>query len=169
MNINLWLAISLIILLELIVPTILCLTLKNKPLSLKVCTIILAVLFFAFLFVGTTAEVTLKNNIIKVNYVFTDSWFDFKIKFGSTSISNIMVNIVLLFPVSYIVFVFSKTNYFAKCIFFAFVVSLIIETYQWVLPIPRGTEIIDLILNTLCGVVSYLYCKLLKRFGAFKK
>ena len=168
MELNVYIAIALIVFLELVLPTVLCFALKNHQKALKICTIILAVIFFAFLFIGTSAEVTLENKIVSAHYKFDGNWFNFKFGFGSTGFINVLVNIFLLFPIGYIVFAFSEKHNFLKCVLWALAISLVIETYQWVLPVPRGTEIIDLLLNTASGAVAYLYCKLLSVLGGFK-
>lgn len=164
---NVYVAIALIVFFEGVLPTLLCFSLKNHPKALKICTIVLAVIYFAFLFVGTSAEVTLSNNVVSAHYVFNNKWFDFRFGFGSIGFVNIVVNIFLLFPIGYIVFAFSKKHNLLKCVLFALLISLLIETYQWILPVPRGTEIIDLLLNTASGFVAYCYCKILNLLGAF--
>lgn len=168
MEINVWIVISMIVGLELCLPTILCFVLKNNQKAFKITMACLSAVFFVLLFVGTTAEVTLKQNTVAVCYKTTELWFDFGITFGNTDITNIAVNLLLLFPVGYIVFTFSGKNYFFKCTAMALIISLIIETYQWVLPFPRSTEVIDIILNTASGIIGYAYSKLLLHFGAFK-
>lgn len=168
MEINVWIVISMIVGLELCLPTILCFVLKNNQKAFKITIACLSVVFFVLLFVGTTAEVTLKNNTIAVCYKTTGQWFDFGITFGNIDITNIFVNLFLLFPVGFIVFTFSDKNHFVKCTILALIISLIIETYQWVLPFPRSTEIIDILLNTASGIVGYAYSKLLLHLGAFK-
>lgn len=62
------------------------------------------------------------------------------------------------------VYIFSDKYNFVKCVFISFLVSLTIETYQFVLPITRLT---DLVFNTFSGVISGAYCALLKKLSVF--
>jgi len=80
----------------------------------------------------------------------------------------VLINLFMLFPIGFIVYVFSKDKPFLKTIIITLLVSLIIETLQFVLPIHRNTEILDIILNFLSGVISASYCHLLSKLK-FKK
>ena len=156
------------ILLMIVLPTILILTLKNHPKKLKIVAIILSVIYFSLLFIGTTFKVSLKNGNLSVYPDFTRKWFSLRFLISSFSPINITINLILLFPIGFIVFSFAKKHPFLKTILCAFLLSLLIELYQFILPVARTTELTDLLFNTLSGVLSALYCKLLQKFGGFK-
>ena len=151
-----------------ILPTILVLSLKNHPKALKISAICLMLVYFVVLFIGTTFKISLKQGNLKISADFTKPWFSMRFLLYSFKPVNLTINIALLFPVGFLVFCFANKHRFLKTIILAFSLSLLIELYQFILPISRTSELTDLLFNTLGGVLSALYCKLLQHFGAFK-
>ena len=141
-----------------ILPTLLILCLDSHQKALKICTVILSVAYFILLFIGTSFNLQIKSNNLVIYPDFTKPWFSLKFIPYNFSLSNILVNLALLFPIGFIVSVFSKRKAFLKTILYSFLVSLLIELYQFILPISRGTELTDILFNTLGGVLSGLYC-----------
>lgn len=167
MKINLILCAVLFFALAVVFPTAMFLLLKRKQKLLKRLTVVLFFVYLCLLFVGTTATVGIENLDAVIGFDFSNDWFSLSfVAFGLGKL-NIILNLFLLFPVGYVVFLFSKKHRVLKTILVAFFMSLIIETYQWILPINRNTEIFDVILNTASGLISAMYCKLISRFGAF--
>ena len=159
MIINLKLAIIVTIFCMLFLPTILFILLKNKPKALKICAAVLFAVYLVFLFIATTASIILKNGNVCIAFNFDKEWFSLDFSwFGLTKI-NTLINLFLLFPVGFVVYTFSNKHQFLKTILFSLAISLIIETYQFVLPIHRNTEISDVFFNTLSGLISATYCK----------
>lgn len=71
------------------------------------------------------------------------------------SIINIIGNIVMFMPIGFLIpLVYDKLNSYKKVVLFGFVTSLIIELTQ--LFLARGTDVDDLILNTIGAVLGYL-------------
>ena len=153
----------------LILPTILVLTLKNRPNALKICVIFLMVAYFILLFIGTTFTFELRRGHVSISADFTKDWFSMRFLLYSFKPINLTINIALLFPIGFIVYYFSSEHKFLKTILFSLALSVFIEFYQFMLPIARTTELTDIFFNTLGGFLSALYCVFLQKFGAFKQ
>ena len=161
--------ITIIFVLMLILPTFLIICLKNRPKALKISALVLGIIYFTLLFIGTTFKVYIKNNNLVIYPDFTKNWFSLKFLLSDFSVTNILINLALLFPIGFIVYVFAKKHRFSKTILFSFLLSLFIEFYQFALPISRATELTDILFNTISGVISATYCSTLEKFGCFKK
>lgn len=124
---------------------------------------IILIVYLAIIFVGTTAVIKFKSNSMIIDYDFTNGWFSMSfLWFGSTK-TNFFVNLIMMFPIGFFVFTFCKKHLILKTILFSFILSLIIETYQFVLPVARNTEVLDLILNTLSGAISAIYMFIMRK------
>jgi len=167
MSIKLVIAIALFLMIAL--PTILLFALKNHQKALKICTIILMIIYFSLLFIGTSFSVTVKSGNLVIAPNFNKEWFSLNFVAHNLSSTNILVNLALLLPTGFIVYIFAKKHRFLKTILFAFLLSLFIEFYQFVLPVSRATELTDIILNTLSGVISAIYCFILEKCGVFNR
>ena len=165
MIINLKLAIIVTIFCMLILPTILFILLKNKPKLLKICACVLFAFYIVFLFVGTTASINLNSGNVNIFLNFDKNWFSLDFDWFETSKTNILINLFLLFPVGFVVYTFSNKKQFLKTILLSLAISLIIELYQFVLPIHRNTELSDIIFNTLSGLISAVYCEVLNKIS----
>ena len=161
MIVNLKLAIIVTIFCMLIIPTALFVLLKNKPRALKICASVLLAVYLVFLFIGTTASISLKNNNIIINFYFDKPWLSLDFSWFGLSKINTLINLFLLFPVGFVVYAFSNKHPFLKTILISLAISVLIELYQFVLPIHRNTELSDVIFNTLSGLISATYCKVL--------
>ena len=73
----------------------------------------------------------------------------------------------MMFPVGFLVYIFSKKHRFIKTILIALILSFVIEFYQFMLPISRTTELTDLLFNGLSGIISAIYCYFLTKLGFF--
>ena len=125
------------IVLMIVLPTILILTLKNHPKALKVSAIILAIIYFTLLFIGTTFHLSIRNGDLFIYSDFSQKWFSMNFLIASFHPVNLTINIILLFPLGFIVFFCAKKHPFLKTILFTFLLSLFIEIYQFVLPVRR--------------------------------
>ena len=155
-------------LLMVVVPTILVFALKNHQKALKITTFIFACIYFVVLFIGTTCVLNIDSNTTKISFDFTKDWFSIDFLWFDFRLGNMFINLSMLFPLGFIVYVFANHKPFLKTILFAFLLSLLIELYQFVLPIYRNTELTDILFNTLSGVISATYCFVLSKFKAFK-
>lgn len=168
MTINFYFALVIVFFFMLVLPTTLVFALKHKPKVLKWCIAVLFVIYLLLLFVGTAGKINLKNNTLKIDFNFTNDWFSLYFSWFSFSKTNVLINLFLLFPVGYVVFTHSEKHQFFKTVLLALFISLLIEIYQWILPIHRNTELSDVLFNMISGLISAIYCNLLLKFGAFK-
>lgn len=166
MSINLYLAFALAFLLMVAIPTTLVFALKNKPKVLKPIIAIMSIIYLCFLFIGTLTLFGKSGDTITFTFNFSSThWFSSYFIWGSFGKLNILINLLMLFPVGYIVFTFAKKHKFLKTILAAFLLSITIELLQFILPICRNTEILDIALNTISGVISATYCWLLSKIS----
>ena len=168
MKINFFLAASIMFVLMVIVPPIILKIFRNKPHIIKILSICLGVVYAVLLVIGTTADVSMKNNVISIKYSNSIDWFSMRFAVLNGGIAHILINLVLLFPIGFLVYIFSSKHCFLKTVLISFAVSIIIETYQFILPVDRSTELADIVFNTLSGVLSATYCEILKRFKLFE-
>ncbi len=166
---NTFLFLSLAFLLAVVVPTILVFALKKHQKALKITSIVFFCVYFVCLFIGTTCDLEISADKIFISFNFTEPWFSIDFLFLDFSLDNMFVNLSMMFPLGFIVYVFAEKKPFVKTILFALCLSLFVEFYQFILPIYRNTEITDILFNTLSGVISATYCQILKMYGAFQK
>ena len=169
MKINICWAYAIAVLLMLIIPTILVFALKRKPKTLKVTAGVLITIYFGLLFVGTAGKISLSGENFTISFDFSKRWFSADFSWFETSARNVVINLFLLFPIGFAVYLFSPKHAFLKTVIFALAVSIFIELYQWILPIHRNSEISDILFNTVSGIISASYAEFLKKFGAFKQ
>lgn len=167
MRININLAVILMILLMVALPTILLFALKKHQKALKITAIVLAVIYFILLFIGTTFKFKIKGGFVNISADFSYKWFSMRFLPYSFAVRNILINLAMMFPLGFLVYIFAKKHRFFKTILFAFLVSVLIEFYQFALPIARTTELTDLLFNTLSGIISAIYCYFLTKLGVF--
>lgn len=166
---NTFLLLFLAFLIAVVVPTVLVFALKSHQKALKITTIVFACIYFVALFIGTTCKLDISADNIYISFDFTEPWFSLDFLFLDFSLKNVFVNISMMFPLGFIVYIFTNNRPFRKTILIALIVSICIEFYQFVLPIYRNTEITDIIFNIISGLISATYCEILKMFGAFEK
>ena len=164
---NTFLFLILAFVLAVVTPTVLVFALKKHKKALKITAIVFSCVYFVCLFIGTTAKLEISADKITVAFNFTEPWFSIDFLFLDFSLKNMFVNLAMMFPLGFIVYVFTNKKPFLKTVIFALSLSLFIELYQFILPIYRNTEITDIIYNVLSGVISATYCQILKMYGAF--
>jgi glycopeptide antibiotics resistance protein len=151
-----------------IAPIILVFALKNHQKALKIITTIFACGYFVCLFIGTTADINMTSSKTTIDFDFTKKWFNINFLLYDFDLDNILINLFMFFPIGFIVYVFADKKPFIKTIILALILSIIVELYQFILPINRYTELTDLIFNTTSGLISACVCKLLLKLKAFK-
>ena len=87
---------------------------------------------------------------------------------GSFFLVNIVGNITVFMPIALFVgLLYNKPSFF-KCVLITTAVSIFVEVFQ--IPQNRGTDIDDVILNTIGGIVGYavfiIISKAFKQFSA---
>jgi len=167
MRLNINLIIILAFILMVVLPTIILIMLKKHKKALKITAIFLAVVYFVLLFIGTTFKFKIKGDFVLINADFSHEWFSMRFLPYSFAPRNVFINLAMMFPVGFLVYIFSKNRRFLKTILFAFLLSIFIEFYQFLLPVSRTTEITDVLFNTLSGIISAVYCHFLTKLGFF--
>ena len=163
-----YLAFALAFLFMVVLPTIFVFALKNKPNILKPIISVMFAIYLCLLFVGTMTWFGKSGDTITLTFDFsTVSWFSSYFLWGSFGKLNILINISMFFPIGFVVFTFAKKHPFLKTILLAFGISLAIELLQFILPIYRNTEIFDLFLNTMSGLISATYCLIIQKLSHY--
>ncbi len=168
MEINLYLILILLFVLMYALPCFLVIALKNHPVWLKIFIFIWFIAYLATLFVGVTANIKIYSNKIGIYFNFNQPWFKLNFVFFGRGNLNFITNLAMMFPLGFFVYTFFKKS-FSKTIIFSFVLSVLIELLQWVLPINRNTEILDVILNTASGLISAIYLWIMQKLNLIKK
>lgn len=161
MIVNIYVAFLAGLLFVVILPILFFVILKNESKLLKFCAIIYMVCYFVLLFVGVTSTINFDKSSVIINLAFDGEWFSPNFVLFGGGIVNSLINLVMFFPLGLLVYSFSKKKKFLKTILLALILSIIIETLQWILPISRNTELLDVLLNTISGVISALTFKFL--------
>lgn len=87
---------------------------------------------------------------------------------GSFFLVNFIGNLVMFLPIAFFTGLLYNKSSFLKCVLLTMAFSVFVEACQ--LPQDRGTDIDDVILNTLGGVMGYaLYLIVRKIFPGFAK
>ncbi len=157
MEINLILAIILGVIFIIILPSIAILVFINNKHILKILSIIAFILFIILLSVLVFGKVSLENGNIVLKFQTNNKWFSMYFLWGSFTKSNILLNIVMLLPVGAFILCLNTRHGFIKTILLSLLISVVIEVLQFILPIQRTTEVLDLVLNTVSGIIGYAY------------
>ena len=85
---------------------------------------------------------------------------------GSFFLVNIIGNIIVFMPIAVFIGLLYNKPSFCKCVFITTAVSVFVEVCQ--IPQNRGTDIDDVILNTIGGILGYAVLIIInKLFGQF--
>ena len=163
MTINLFILIFICFIFLILTPIIILFYTRNNFKNRKIFMFIFSCFYFFVLIAGTICTIENQFPNLIFNFDFNNNWFLLKFLLFNFGISNILINIGMLIPIGFIVYSFSKNNNFLKIILLSIFISIFIELYQWVLPINRDTEIGDLIMNSFSGLISAIFCKILKK------
>ena len=115
MEINLILAIVLYIVLVVVLPSILVFVLINNKRLLKIFGIVFFILFLTVLSLLVFGSVVFKNGNIILSFSANAKWFSMLFLWGSFTKSNILLNLVMLFPVSLFVLSLITKHRFNSC------------------------------------------------------
>ena len=166
MKINIYLAFTLAFVFMILLPTILVFTLKSKPKSLKFISIVMFVFYLCALFLGTLTWFNMNGQtVILTLNLSTGEWFSSYFIWYGLGKLNILINLAMFLPVGFFVFTLTNKHPFLKTILLSLSLSLLIEFLQFALPIYRNTEVLDIVLNTLSGLISATYCLILSKLS----
>lgn len=155
------LAIVCVAIFYLVLPTICFLTIKNER-KLKITFIVFFIAFAVILFFATICQIDISLQQTTINFNFSQGWCNKTINFSpyTKSLADFLINITMLFPVGLTVFTLSKQKTWVKiilCFVLGMLTGLIIETYQFILPVARSVQLSDVILNGLSALIGGLY------------
>lgn len=159
MQINLILAFIIFLILFIVFPVLTIVVFFNHKKVLKIIGITAFVLYCIMLSILVFGKVTINDGYVNIDFSNSSSWFSSYFTWADFGKANILYNLVMLFPIS--AFVMSQTdkNIFLKTVLISFIISLLIETLQFVLPVVRSTELFDIITNVISGIIGYLFFK----------
>lgn len=154
MNINLYFGIIVGLILVIVLPILIFIFLFKHKKSFKIFTTFYFICYFVSLFILTTAQIKFSNSLVTINLAFDNNWFSPKLIIFGGGTFNIFINIIMFFPLGLLTFWVNKKHKFISTIIFSFIISVFVETMQLILPVNRTTELFDIILNTISGIIS---------------
>lgn len=148
----------------LFIPFFVLFTFYNKPKILKSCAIILFFVYLISISILVFAKLEFNGNLICITFEQSASWFSLLFRVGVVSNKRqLFLNLLMMFPISVFVLVITKKDKFCYkktfilTLVLSFLLSACIEILQFVLPIDRTTEILDLVINTFSGALGFLF------------
>ena len=169
MTLNLTLCIVLFVLFIFIFPIVFCFVLSRHQKLLKILAIICFIVYLFVLLFGTLCTIKIDYPNITFSLQFNSTWFSMYFTAFNFDFVNVVINLAMFLPIGFFVFSITKKYRFLKTILISLSLSLLVETLQWILPVVRNTEILDLILNVLSGILSFLVCCIISKIGAFDR
>lgn len=123
---------------------------------------LLFVFYIITLFVGVTANITIENGTVAVEYNFLKIWGNKEMFWGFENLTalNVILNLCMLMPLgSYIASAKNERRWWKTiliCCFVGMLSSLLIETMQYALPVERVVEFSDTVFNTISAGLGAL-------------
>ena len=154
MIINLYFGIIIGVIFVIVLPILIFIFLFKHKKLLKIFTTFYFICYFISLFILTTAQIKFSNSSVLIRLTFNDSWFSPYLVTFSGGTFNIFINIIMFFPIGLLTFSANKKHRFISTIIFSFLLSVFVETLQLILPVNRTTELFDIFLNTISGLIS---------------
>lgn len=154
MNINLYFGIIVGLIFIIVLPILIFIFLFKHKKLFKIFTTFYFICYFVSLFILTTAQIKFSNSLVTINLAFDNNWFSPKLIIFGGGTFNIFINIIMFFPLGLLTFWVNKKHKFIYTIIFSFIISVFVETMQLILPVNRTTELFDIILNTISGIIS---------------
>lgn len=136
-------------------------------------TILFFCLYLGVLFCGVFGQLGISESQITINFDFGGKWCAKTVKWSLNSIGtfDLVINLLMLFPVGMLVFYFSrKKKWWARLILlvvFGLLSGTFIETCQFILPVPRSVQLSDVLLNAVSvfagGLIAWGYLAVIKK------
>lgn len=135
------------------------------PLFLKRKTFVILYLsiYFLVLSLGVFFDITLTKESISFSLLLTKIWANNPISIAYFNSLSVLINLFLLFPLGFICPIVIKKCTIIKIIILGTVVSFTIEFLQFLLPIIRYPEVLDIINNTISVILGYMYYLLVNK------
>ena len=139
MQVNIYFAFIVFLILYILFPILTLVIFFNDKKKLKIIGLISFIVFCLCLSVLVFGRVRLTKEFLYIDFNNYSAWFSSYFIWADFGKLNILYNLVMLLPVS--IFVMSQTekNVLLKTILFSFLISITIETLQFILPITRIT------------------------------
>ena len=157
MNVYLVLALGLVC--YFLVPFVIIMFVKNRRVS-NVLMVTLFILFLVVLFVGIYFRVSFEGNKVFAKPIFTGEWFNKEINLSFKNIPkfDFVINLIMLIPVGIVCRYLTHRKKVCARIFIlivvAFISGILTELGQFILPIPRGVQLSDSILNMISVLIG---------------
>ena len=143
---------------------------KNEPKQKKILSQVLLGFYLCILFFGVWTSLTISNGEVCVNLELYEVYKDLNFSFNY-SIKDFLINFAMLVPVGFYLNQF-KLNIITIW-YLGAVVGCIIEMGQFVLPINRVVQLMDVLTNGFSVVLGYTIAenthKLLKNVNYYDK
>ena len=149
-----------------IVPLVLSKLLKSTGWLLKLSMALILVDYLFVLALLTLLNVKFSYPSLIISWENTGSWFSMNFEVWGDGLFNYISNLSMFLPLGIFVFNLRDKKRYRSTIIAAFVISTLIELLQFVLPTSRTTELADIVLGTLSGLISATFCKI---FYSIKK
>ncbi len=150
------LALIILIICYIIIPFFVFQFARNSKIG-KIITIVSLVTFCVVLFFGITSKLTFIEEKVLIELDYSSDWCSKTINFSLTNImsTDFIINITMLIPIGLSLFYLMKCSNWKKfdIIFvIGLVTGILLETIQFILPVPRSVELSDVLLNTISTV-----------------
>lgn len=139
---------------------------KNNKIK-NILTIVFFCLYLVVLFCGVFGKLSIDEKVVKIDFEFTEQWCAKAIRWSPTNIGkfDLIINLVMLFPVGMLIYYFSRSKkWWVKLLFligFGLLTGVLIETFQFILPISRSVQLSDALLNMtstfIGGLIAWGY------------
>ena len=115
------------------------------------------------LFFGVLSDISIKNNTMFISLVTTEKIANNFLSISYVNIYNITINLLLFFPFGVTLPLINKNCTLLKLIIFSLFLSIFIEFLQFLLPIIRYPEVLDVITNIISVILGYIYYLLISK------
>ena len=144
-----------------IIPLLLSFILKRNKSVLKFCMFVLLLDYLAVLAIFTLVDARLSYPNLILSSCRSHTMMQMNFVFWGNGLFNYLSNLSMFLPLGIFIFNLKRENKFSCTILSAFLISTIIEILQFVLPICRTTEFADIVLGTVSGLASAMFCELI--------
>jgi len=124
--------------------------------------------YFILLFMGVLLDISIHDSTIYFSVLTTNKWFSNKLVIANFAPFGVLVNLFLLFPFGFILPIIKHLTFY-KVLLLGFLLTLTIEILQFMLPIIRYTELLDIINNTISVILGYQYYLLISKLMGREK
>lgn len=134
-----------------------------KFISKKWLYITYLIIYTIILILGVFLDVSISDSSVKLSILFTNKWANNNLSFFYINSISILINLFLLFPYGFFLPLISNKFTFLKLIIIGLFMSLFVEILQFLLPIIRYPEVLDVINNVISVILGYIYYLLISK------